>query len=699
MRWVDASEAADIEWTPQRNSGCPPPPALCRPHDVFDAIFVLSHPQSQARAERVCAQLDAAGVEYVLIQRHNDDAEHETHKSLLAVVEAAQLRSVLFLEDDITLAANFPSAFDSSARSAPRDWQALWFCWLSTGFMMVPVQKGGAAASQRWVPPKQIFQSCAVALSASAAALVHDVLTTKGGAIDAAPFDAVIKRWPTRVLALWPPAAVAPRFSVSEGPHSFWGDTPRHWAAVNGVAQERFDVLGEGYRAGGGLLAARPVCTEFEPGVDFRGSNLLGPALGVTAAGVSAGKIVEWSAVAMDSPAACCVACGAAWPLCRAWTLASRPSMDTSGLRDCWLKSSEEGRAAADDATFVSGRVAQGRGDGGGDAVSGEDSALALGFREDLAEAPGWPGRAAGEGFVYCVASSGLADCLNQLWRCADYAQRQQYKRVYFDMPRYAAARLAEVFDISRFPVPLTIGHSVGRHIDALFLSGKLTGTYHLPAFAYSATNSVARSSLLIMNLDSSGSTGIGVVRHMSLAPSLKAQWLTLRARFPARYSSVHVRNTDKKLPIVDIDALFLEMPPDLPIVFVTDDSALAKTVAACRPDVFQSPARLETTTFNLHSMGYTEDYILAEAVLDLLLIASGVNVVVMKGMTNVRTNILWGEGLSGFSQLAVELNSCERILLNFIHGNVSLVDSTVTDNSTDFVDRCTGNRYALSST
>lgn len=290
---------------------------------------------------------------------------------------------------------------------------------------------------------------------------------------------------------------------------------------------------------------------------------------------------------------------------------------------------------------------------------------------EDFLETPGWPDRRKGEGYIHCYASSGLADSLNQLWRCADVADRLQYTRVFFEMPMYKATRLSEVFDISHFPIPLSIGRSVKQHIAALYARGELEGSpYKLPFLAYSSFEKpINPRTLLIMHVDNGGNAASGALRHLSLGPSLLAQWLSLRARFPLRYTSVHVRNTDMKASEVDFDALIHEAPADLPIVLVTDDDALIERVTKRWPAILHSPSHRSSNGGGLHYQGSLKAFILPEAILDMLLLASCEKLIVMRGINQ------WGAGISGFSKLAIELNSCQSILQNFVYGtsNISL--------------------------
>ena len=466
-----------------------------------------------------------------------------------------------------------------------------------------------------------------------------------------------------------------------------WGDSPTHWAVVNGVEPQRFDVIGGGYRAGQCRLAAKPACAPLLEGVDFRGHNLVSPQLGVRPDGTSVGRTVEWPPVEAGSPRDCCAACGMAWPYCRAWTFARPAGGGAGGV--CSLKSSDQGRVAVGGSAVVSGHMVQACAAPSEQRTPPSDPAAPpsspkAGVIEDVAEAPGWPEHRSGEGYIYCLASGGLADALNQLWRCADLARRRGFARVFFDMPKYAATRLSDVFDVSRFPVPLSLGHGVGHHIDALFAAGTLMAMAAVPRSALASYGKheapylsrpppFSRSTLLVFQLSSGDCMAGAVLQHLSLSPPMRAAWLSLRARFPAKYASVHVRNTDLRAPARAVHKFIAAVPRTHPIVLVTDDADLAAAVASERKDVLIAPTRRESTSKSLHLMGARQDYILPEAILDLLLIASGQELWLKRGLDTLAQPTRAGAGVSGYSLLAEDLHHCDAVRRSFIHGASTL--------------------------
>ena len=674
---MELGNSTILKWA----AGCPATPALCRPQDFFDAVLLFS--SSPSLTQRARTQLDAAGVEYTLLPvGRGATYGHGTtilHAAQLGLLAEKQPRGVLFLEDRITLAQDFPAAFDTAARSAPADWRVLWLCWLSTGFMMVPVQKGGASAPQRWVPPSRVYQACAVALSPHAAALIAGEMANGTFESRQTPLDAAISRWPEHSLVLWPPLAVAPLFTSGNGSSlggnaTGWGDSPAHWAVVNGVEPRRFDVLGDGYRVGKCRLAATLACSPLLEGVDFRGHNLVSPQLGVRPDGTSIGRSIEWPPVAAKSTHDCCAACGSAWPYCRAWTFVKPAGGKEFGT--CLLKSSGQGKAAVGGSAIVSGvmvqacastekRVSPGN-------MATESAIVARAFSEDVAEAPGWPENRGGKGYIYCFAASGLTDSLDQLWQCADLALRHGFARVFFDMQEYAATRLSDVFDVSRFPVPLSLGRGVGYHIDALFVAGKLTAAAVVPVSASQLHGSpypaspppFKRNTLLIFCLGNGSSMAGAVLNHLSLSPSLRESWLALRARLPAAYTAVHVHNSGMHAHFREALEFIEAVPRKRPIVLVTDDAALATKAAADRGDILISPTRHGNSSDEaLLSVGAAQVNSLAEALLDLLLLASGNEVIIKRAPVTDAT-------AAGRSHLAMDLNTCGTVFDRFIGAN-----------------------------
>jgi hypothetical protein len=89
LAWTHIDDVIDMDWPARRAelvSGCPPPPALCRPQHVFDAVFVIGLPRYAARASRTVAQLEAAGVNFTLVRAHDARPGGWTTQRLAEVV-------------------------------------------------------------------------------------------------------------------------------------------------------------------------------------------------------------------------------------------------------------------------------------------------------------------------------------------------------------------------------------------------------------------------------------------------------------------------------------------------------------------------------------------------------------------------------------------------------------------------------------
>jgi len=138
LSWLPALNLSAAAF-PARPLGCPPTPALCRPAHVYAHVVVVGMRRAASRARRMAAQLDALRVPFtlvdavdaaslapdaaVLFEGRGATALYHTQRALLGAFAASRAATLLVLEDDATLAADFEVAFDGFARALPADWR------------------------------------------------------------------------------------------------------------------------------------------------------------------------------------------------------------------------------------------------------------------------------------------------------------------------------------------------------------------------------------------------------------------------------------------------------------------------------------------------------------------------------------------------------------------------------------------------
>ena len=346
LPWEPVSSLPDANFSAHRPPapGCPPPPALCRLEHVFDEILVLSLPRFAARASRVVAQLRALGAPFTLIHAHDarvvgavaasadlrpgEFALRLTHVAVLEHVQRSPFRNVLLVEDDATIASDFPRAFDALARALPPDWR-----FLTLGQTLVPID-GRPACAPVGFPLALVLSGCtrhfwgsfAVALERESAGLVLRELLASGKPIDTEPYKAVRRAFPARSFLAWPPLVAMDKYEASSLNNS-GAFPPADWMLHNGVEPRRFDLRGPGFQAGADQAptadAAQCGAGSFLHDTAYSGSNIWSgiDEHRLTRMGFDVAEVAR-NSVALDgstSASACCAACAQAFPVCTAW--------------------------------------------------------------------------------------------------------------------------------------------------------------------------------------------------------------------------------------------------------------------------------------------------------------------------------------------------------------------------------------------
>lgn len=318
LTWTPLSDLTTVFAGSPLAAGCPPRPELCTLNHVFDAVVVISIPRLE-RASRVTGQLNELHVSYTLAHsrdtrepfftrffdlvksnKFENPGEFALWYSQLAVLDAVasskRLKSVLLLEDDIFLSANFPTEFDAVARSLPESWKALWLggtpYQLPTGVKAtVP---GGV------ITPVRLWGAFAVGFRGEAIGHMLAAMTDGWKIIDNKPYEQLLQRWPGDSLLCWPALAAVNLVAGSSMDHVLVYDTAEKWSKMNNIKVERFSFT-RGYHAGG------------ENGTILQSTNEPGTRRSTPDKAINR----QVNARSTDD---CVTACIHEWPYCAAWT-------------------------------------------------------------------------------------------------------------------------------------------------------------------------------------------------------------------------------------------------------------------------------------------------------------------------------------------------------------------------------------------
>jgi hypothetical protein len=309
------------------------------------------------------AQLDALGLRYTLIHARDARAAgtaelamsfidrpserrpsvmslYLTQVALLQYFLASPMQSILILEDDVLLRADFPRAFDRFARGLPSAWGAAWLGintvagyfeeepsppieWVGSGARN-GARNGAAEGNDSpahyrpQLPPDLdslphnyrhagFYGAFAIALQRDAAYDMQRVMLRNHSIIDTEPYIQLLRRADQGPVVANPPLAVMD-IGIESTLNHYTVKNISHWNRVNGIDYQWFDAR-RGYHAAG--EAGKPLLCKGVAGWDRTGGDL--------------------STLHTPSAAQCCEACTKSWPACKAWSWGP-------GTKTCWLK-------------------------------------------------------------------------------------------------------------------------------------------------------------------------------------------------------------------------------------------------------------------------------------------------------------------------------------------------------------------------
>lgn len=221
-------------------SGCPPRPALCRFHHVFNEVLLVTLPRRRAKWLRLTQQLTKHGIAHTLVHAVDGRGSRAfansfaqtggkngwslpwkpTELALLSVqvdILDYLLRSpfdnVLVLEDDAILMNDdrFAAEFDRQMRLVRPDWTQLFLgATIDTWTDGVILQDGpaframDASGDHAPFPVKTIYGTFAVAWRRSVAEEILREHTNMKLPLDNTGLHVVAQRYPGRTLVFWP---------------------------------------------------------------------------------------------------------------------------------------------------------------------------------------------------------------------------------------------------------------------------------------------------------------------------------------------------------------------------------------------------------------------------------------------------------------------------------------------------------------
>jgi len=287
-------------------------------------------------------------------------------------------------------------------------------------------------------------------------------------------------------------------------------------------------------------------------------------------------------------------------------------------------------------------------------------------------------------GFIYLKCRAGLSDNLCQLANCMEYAVQHQ-RSIILEMPTYKAANLSNIFDFSKFPVPVYTNAAemlrklANAPVEPYYMKSlkhqidfdgrdEETGIWHDKQgrpVSFDLSKSYPANKVLIYAGGGGGYNSMKALEHIRFKPQLINEYRKTLHKYnvPEKYVSIHLRATDRKLQVnktaghedslIMIDD-FIKKHYKENIFVAGDNPKLIEKLTKKYPTIIKTEATKsnicdsEYSCKALHKSGKTDPNNLKQALIDLLILAGG-------------TDILTTQG--GFSRLAKHLQARPDIL------------------------------------
>ena len=294
-------------------------------------------------------------------------------------------------------------------------------------------------------------------------------------------------------------------------------------------------------------------------------------------------------------------------------------------------------------------------------------------------------------GFIYLKCRAGLNDNLCQLAICMEYAIHHR-RSIILEMPTYKAANLSNIFDFSKFPVPVYTNAAEmlkklsNSPVEPSYMKSlkhrieyagrnEETGIWHDKQgrlLSFDTSKSYPANKVLIFAGGGGGSSSINALEHMRFKPQIIKEYneTLYKYNIPEKYVSIHLRATDRKLQVnktvghndslIMIDE-FIKKHYTENVFVAGDNPKLIEKLMKKYPTIIKTEATKsnicdsEHSCKALHKSGKTDPNNLKQALIDLLILAGG-------------TAILTTQG--GFSRLAKHLQARPHILKRLIGGS-----------------------------
>lgn len=268
-------------------------------------------------------------------------------------------------------------------------------------------------------------------------------------------------------------------------------------------------------------------------------------------------------------------------------------------------------------------------------------------------------------GYIYCKALGGLNDSLNQLYKCLLYAVKYQ-KSIILELEMYKSSNFMDFFDFSNFNVqiyPISklkeitfVKTEPDFYLDVLKQNKipkftKFCGwhyDYKIPIF--DKNRKYSNDILLIHESCGGGNLSYDFFKKIKFTSSflqiLNEQFNTL----PPIYDAIHIRYTDSKFLYDNFNEFynkiikFIESSPNK--IYVASDSKniLENINSKYNSKIIKTKACdfIEGSYSSLHFFGNTNNSILINALIDLLILAKSNNLMHSVGGYSILAKSLW---------------------------------------------------------